>query len=287
MEPIVIVNGVASDRIPVADRGLQFGDGLFETMLCVDGVAVDFVLHWQRLLAGCTALGISCPPIDGRLQALAASAADARCVLKVIVTRGPSARGYRPPVDASPNWVASLTMAPAIPHGAHAYGVAVTRCRTRASREDPRLAGIKHLNRLPQVLARGEWQDEFHDGIMLDCDGSVLEGTASNIFLVKDGRLSTPDLSRGGVSGIVRKRVIERARHAGIPHEICDIRPERLETADEIFLTNSVFGVLPVGRIDARPYRIGPMTLALALAVSAGHAHKAPSPPNISKDMHA
>jgi len=126
------------------------------------------------------------------------------------------------------------------------------------------LAGIKHLNRLDQVIARNEWRcHSIHEGIMLDADGYVVEGTMSNLFLVKNGKLMTALLDRAGVAGIMRSVILEQARLRAIDLEIRRIRLNELITADEIFLTNSVIGVWPVRQFETRRYQVGPLALEI------------------------
>jgi 4-amino-4-deoxychorismate lyase len=260
------VNGVASDVCSVQDRGLQYGDGLFETVLCVQGVAVNFVEHWARLEDGCRRLGIACPDIQRDVRDAIARWGGARAVAKLVVTRGSTARGYRCPPSVPATWILTIHDAPRPPVAGDADGVAVKLCRTLLAFEDPQLAGLKHLNRLPQVLARREWDTEYHDGLLADHDGNVIEGCTSNVFLVTGEVLSTPDLSRCGVRGVVRQKVLDQARALGIRCEVTHVRRDDLDRADEVFLTNAVYGIVPVGSIEGRPYRVGPMTARLRRA---------------------
>jgi 4-amino-4-deoxychorismate lyase len=139
------------------------------------------------------------------------------------------------------------------------------------------LAGIKHLNRLEQVLARAEWHDEFAEGVMRDNDGDVIEGTMSNLFLVRDGVLVAPDLAHCGVEGVMRSLVIDSARRLGRIVRIGRVTPDDLAQAGEIFLTNSLIGIWPVHTLDrqvegqgAVRYAVGQVTRDLQDAIANG-----------------
>jgi 4-amino-4-deoxychorismate lyase len=139
-------------------------------------------------------------------------------------------------------------------------GAAVKLCRTRTSVDDRRLAGLKHLNRLPQVMARQEWDTEYHDGLMADHSGRIIEACTSNLFLVVDGTLRTPDLTMCGVRGIVRQKILDHASTHGIACEATTVGMREIERAGEVFLTNSVYGIVPVNSIDSMKFRRGPTT---------------------------
>ncbi|MBL9043167.1 MAG: aminodeoxychorismate lyase [Myxococcales bacterium] len=259
----VTVNGADSTVCSVLDRGLQFGDGLFETMLCVSGTPVDFAEHWVRLAEGCRRLGIDCPAIQRDVTAAVARQGAPKAVAKLIVTRGSTERGYRCVPSVRPNWILTITDAPEHPLAHGNEGVAVKLCRTRVSLDDPQLAGLKHLNRLPQVLARREWDTEYHDGLLADHGGRIVEGCTSNLFLVAQGTLRTPDLTACGVRGIVRQKVLDHSIALGIPCEVTTLGLREIERAEEVFLTNSVYGIVPVSAIEDMRYRLGPMTMRL------------------------
>ena len=133
-------------------------------------------------------------------------------------------------------------------------------CRIRLAAQ-PALAGIKHLNRLENVLARSEWSDPgIAEGLLCDADGNVICGTMSNVFLVTGGELVTPDLARCGVAGVQRELVIELARSNNIPVRIASVSIDELLCADELFLVNSVIGVWQIAALDRKTWNAGPMT---------------------------
>lgn len=256
-----LVNGTEQDRIPANDRGLMYGDGVFRTLRLQQGRPLDRELHLAKLRADCAALGIACPPpqvLAAELDLVAARFPDG--VAKLVVTRGPGDRGYAPRAGGEPTRIVSAGPAPTYPEDSQRLGVKVRLCRTRLSQQ-PALAGIKHLNRLENVLARGEWSDaDTAEGLMLDRDGNLIEGTMSNLFLVMDGGLVTPDLSLCGVAGVQRDRVLEFARVQGIAARICPVSLPDLQSASEVFLVNSVIRLWPVSGFEAVNWPVGPLT---------------------------
>lgn len=258
------VNGERADLIRATDRGLHFGDGVFETIAVRDGKPELLDRHLARLRDGAGRLGFEAPDRDTlEREALEIAKQGERAVLKIIVTRGGGGRGYAPPDYASPARVMLLTPWRCRPEADYRNGARVRWCETRLA-VNPLLAGIKHLNRLEQVLARAEWDDpDTAEGLMRDALGRVVEGTASNLFLVENGRLLTPDLSDCGVAGITRARVMELAEAAGMGVATADVEPGRVEDADELFLTSSLLGILPVGSLGGRELPVGPVTRRL------------------------
>jgi 4-amino-4-deoxychorismate lyase len=258
-----LVNGVEGGAIAADDRGLQYGDGLFETMAVRDGRIRAFGLHMARLAAGCARLGIPMPPV---------ALIEAECrqvreglgtgLVKLVVTRGSGPRGYRPPGEPA---VTRIVMASALRVDAAADGIVVRVCETRLG-ANPKLAGIKHLNRLEQVLASAEWQDPgVAEGLMLASDDRVIGATAANLFFVRDGRLHTPEIRDCGVAGVMRQQVLAAARSLGVAAVIDDFRLADLRDADEIFLTNALTGVRPVIELQGHAeWPHGALTRALS-----------------------
>jgi len=243
-----LVNGVESSAISVDDRGLQYGDGLFETMSAQDGRVRHFERHMERLAEGGRRLGLPVP--DPNLvaaeceRALVGLGAGS---VKLMVTRGPGPRSYRPPADPAVTRIV-VSSAPK-PRNDPEEGIVVRLCDTPLGL-NPRLAGIKHLNRLEQVLACAEWDDPaIAEGLMSSVDGRIVCATAANVFLVREGRLLTPAIRDCGVAGVMRGVVLAAAREAGIDSEILDVRLVDFSAADEVFLTNAITGVRPVGEI--------------------------------------
>lgn len=246
-----IVNGQRVETISVFDRGLQFGDGLFETLAVSSGQPLLLQWHLERLAQGCTQLGIEPPDWDRLGQEIEDLAKSADCaVLKLVLTRGESLRGYQIPASLRPNRILYLADWPSwLTSERYQSGIAARICQHRLS-ENPRLAGIKHLNRLDQVLARAEWPaDELSEGLMLDQSGQVIEGVSSNVFIFSDGKLMTPELNHCGVAGVMRRLVLER-----FDSEVRSLSLDEVLQAEAVYLTNSVIGVLPVCSLQGRNY---------------------------------
>jgi 4-amino-4-deoxychorismate lyase len=265
---MMLVNGEAQDHLPVTDRGFQYGDGLFETIEVQSGRAIFLDQHLGRLLKGCIRLQIPEPSIDlirSEAQSLLAfdSIPPGNCVLKIIITRGSGGRGYRQPDSLKPSRIVSLHPAPDYPSSYQIQGINARFCQTRLGL-NPLLAGIKHLNRLEQVMARAEWDStDIQEGIMRDINGHIIEGTMSNVFFVKGGRLHTPILSHSGIAGIIRSAIIKLAHqhHLSIFEHLFDSAV--LLSADEVFVSNSIIGIWPVKQLETTTFRIGPVTQQL------------------------
>jgi 4-amino-4-deoxychorismate lyase len=257
----VLVNGVERDVIGVDDRGLRYGDGLFETIAVQSGEPRHWERHWSRLQRGAQRLAMSVPPaLEDEARRLCAGVSQA--VLRIILTRGSGGQGYAADDNAPPNRIVSLVPWRERPSEWARDGVAVRLCRTRLAR-NPRLAGLKHLNRLEQVLARAEWRDEFAEGVMYSEGGDVIEGTMSNVFLVSNGELVTPELTHCGVEGVMRSLVLDSARRLDLPMQIRSVAPDELMQAAEVFLTNSLIGIWPVRTLDRQAEGRGTIKFAV------------------------
>jgi 4-amino-4-deoxychorismate lyase len=257
-----LINGLFSESVSVQDRGLHYGDGVFETIAVRNGTPLCWEAHYQRLQAGCNRLGMHCPSMEllgSEIRQLPVT--DPRCVLKIMVTRGSGGRGYRPSApEAVPTRILGLYPWPDFPPEYVSDGIKARICSTRLG-QSPQLAGIKHLNRLEQVLARGEWDDpDIAEGLMLDTHDAVIEGTMSNLFCVKDDVLITPDLSSCGIAGIIRGCILELSLQLKMQISIRTFTATELYAADELFLCNSVIGVWPIREIEQRTFAIGPRT---------------------------
>lgn len=225
------------------DRGLLYGDGVFETLLVHQGQPVWWREHWQRLARGAQVLGLPLPDeVWVRQQCQLLLGDSDRAVLKIILTRGIGGHGYAAAEDLVPTVVLSLHPAPE-PRSA---SIAVRWCRMALAIQ-PALAGIKHLNRLEQVLARAEWNDPaIAEGLMCDTQGRVVCATAGNVFARIGGRWLTPPVRYCGIAGILRAWLLDNIADAG---EI-ELSPDQVNRAEALFICNSVRGILPVGRLD-------------------------------------
>lgn len=254
------INGTPDATLAPDDRGLCYGDGLFETIWLRDGRAPLWPRHMRRLAEGCRRLGLPAP-VPAWLLAEVRAAADglATAVVRLTLTRGVGPRGYAAPDPVTPTCIVSAAALPPPRPDWYHQGLRLRVCRTRLAAQ-PALAGLKHLNRLEQVLARNEWHDDSVDeGLMLDLDNRVIGATAANVFAVRDGRLHTPDLRRCGVAGTARAEVL--ARHPDA--DVGDLSLDALRAADEVFLTSAVRGVVPVRALDRHCWPVGPVTRAI------------------------
>jgi len=259
-----LINGASEAPLSILDRGLHYGDGLFETMLVANSKIIHLVDHLYRLRDGCRRLNISTPSSETLVSECALLLGDVKeGVIKIIVTRGDATRGYRYADNQVANRI--LILYPPVHYAEQNWrcGITLRVCQTRLG-SNRQLAGIKHLNRLEQVMARAEWNDDdIAEGIMLDAAGNVIEATMSNVFMVENEQLMTPDLSECGVAGIMRKNVIDSAQTLQIPLKIENIPLQRLVCADEVFICNSIIGIWPVIAIAKQGFELGPITSKL------------------------
>lgn len=255
---------IASTGVGSDDRGLLYGDGLFET-LCVRGGRIRLLArHLQRLAWSCDRLGIVIPDgeaLRGELLSAAQTLGDG--ILKLIVTRGAGGRGYRPARDMQPTLRLTSHALPDYPPEWRRDGIRVRWCETRLGR-NPALAGMKHLNRLEQVMARREWDDPaIVEGLMRDSEGNVIEGTMTNLFCVAGDRLLTPSLDACGVAGVMRAWLLDAAAECGLDCREANLQPNAVAAADELLLCNSVAGIWPVSELAGRSRPVGPVTRQL------------------------
>ncbi len=261
---MMLINGKPQTQIAVADRGFQYGDGLFETIEILNNQLVFFEQHLQRLNRGCQRLLL--PIINKSLITQEAKQLADHCsqgILKIIITRGSGGRGYRQPQIISPTRVLSRHPFPEYPDSFQQQGVKLRFCQQRLAL-NPTLAGLKHLNRLEQVLARAEWSDDtVQEGLMLDINDKVIEGTMSNVFFVMKGKLYTPSLKQSGIAGIIRDFVLHTATKLGVETQESHFTKEDLFAADEIFVTNSVIGIWSVQFLEQQSFSKGALTQQL------------------------
>ena len=246
-----LVDGRAARTVPADDRGLAYGDGVFRTLRVAAGVPVAWSAHMARLAHDCDRLHLAMPEPD-RLIADAAQlfAGQTHGILKIMVTRGSAGRGYAPDTASPPRRIVS-----AHPLPAHARGPGVplrlARCGVTLAVQ-PQLAGVKHLNRLEQVLARAECDRQgVADSLMCDAAGFVVSTTMRNLlFRDGDGRWYTPRLTRAGIIGATRERLRAGLAQAGVTLIDTDITPATLGAFEAAIACNSVGGAVAVTHID-------------------------------------
>lgn len=241
-----------ASHIAPSNRGIAYGDGLFETMRVHAATVPWWPRHWARLQHGAKRMHFALPGasfVAGEVQEMAQAGGDG--VLKLVCSRGAGGRGYAPDQQASCDW--QLAWHP-LPAPAADTGLSLRWCSTRLAQQ-PLLAGMKHCNRLEQVLARAEWNDpqaserDTDEGLLCDTQGAVVCATSANVFVLRQGQWLTPTLQQCGVAGICRGVLLEAldAREAVLT-------PRDVEAADAIFLCNAVRGILPVARLAGRTW---------------------------------
>jgi len=247
-----LLNGQSADNIDPLDRGLHYGDGLFETIAVVNGKPLCWDKHLERLLFGCERLKINFNDVDALESEVSSLCKNVdRAVLKITITSGVGGRGYqRPEKGTTPTRLLAIHPWPDYPDGYSTQGIQVHLCSTRLG-INRGLAGIKHLNRLEQVLARNEWDDtNTMEGLMLDNNDNVIAGTMSNLFVVfPDKKLITSDLSLCGIQGIVRQYILDHCADITYASEVKNLSMDDIYSASEIFFCNSVAGIMPVSQL--------------------------------------
>ncbi|MHA7815097.1 MAG: aminodeoxychorismate lyase [Pseudohaliea sp.] len=269
MAPGLFVDGRPAASLPLPDRGFAYGDGLFETLL-VRGVAPAWLaLHADRLATGLAQLGIPAPPWREHLAASLAAydaPAEAWLTLRLTVTRGGGPRGYPPPATPLPRTVIEIAPAPLDP----LVAPAPLRTATATLRwaQQPALAGLKHLNRLEQVLAARECRERGLDELLVcDTAGWLVAATRGNLFLLRGDVLATPDLAACGIAGTRRRLVLDTLAPAlGLEVEVAALAPGALASADAVFCCNSLRGIVAVGRHEQRQWRAHPVIERLQAA---------------------
>lgn len=262
-----LVNGVPSRCVDADDRGLAYGDGLFETMAVRGGRVPWIAYHLERLAEGCERLGMAGLKLDvvegevrervNRLE---------RAVVKAIVTRGGGGRGYAPPARPELTRIIGIFPWPERDASHYTQGL-VLASSTVPVAENTRLAGLKTLARLEQVLAQMEMPAGADEAVQKRATGEIVGGTSSNVFIVRAGRVSTPAIRTCGVRGVMRRVVMETCARHGLKVEEADLFDADLHAADELFVTNAVRGVRPAREYDGRALEIGPVARRLEQAI--------------------
>ncbi len=247
-----LINGIDAGHVPVDDRGLHYGDGLFETLKLQAGKLCYWPQHFARLQASAETLKLKLPArevFEQDFRTLIGDSNLGEAVIKLIVTRGSGQRGYA--FDASEPCRRITSISPMPPGLAQhaAQGIRATVCRHRLASQ-PALAGIKHLNRLDNVLARNELHKDCQEGVMLSRHGLVVEGCSSNLFFCRDGQWYSPKIDEAGVDGVVRRQLLELLEQQSRPVVIGEFSLQDLQQAEEMFFCNSLIGLWPVRQLD-------------------------------------
>ncbi|MGQ0587873.1 MAG: aminodeoxychorismate lyase [Gammaproteobacteria bacterium] len=244
-------------------RGLHYGDGVFRTCLIYNSQVIDFDMQCDVMNSDAARLGMAPAPLaELRREAAQLAAGQGRGVLKMILLRGGASRGYRPE-RAEADRLLCRYDPPALRAEAWEHGVRVFRSSFALATQSA-LAGIKHLNRLEQVLASRDWEQGMDEALLSDAAGRPVCGTRSNLFWVRGGVLHTPALERCGVAGLMRRKVLAVAAELKLTARVGDFSWDDLEAADEMFLTNSLIGIWPVANCGSWARKPGALTQRLA-----------------------
>ena len=256
---MIWIDGRLDALLPATDRALAYGDGVFRTVRVAAGKILWWQDHYDTLRADAARLALTCPTEDAiRGQLEAAVVADPGAgYAKLILTRGDGARGYAPPQGCPPRLIimTGTGESPLL-----ARPLVARWCDLRLAVQ-PRLAGIKHLNRLENVLARAEWNDgAIAEGVLMDTADRVIGGTMSNLLLWRRGELLVPEVTSAGVAGVARARVLRGAARAGLRVGVRAVTAAEVLDAEALFLCNSLAGLRQVDRLGERnwpPHEMG------------------------------
>jgi 4-amino-4-deoxychorismate lyase len=266
----VLVNGSAAQQVSPYDRGLHFGDGVFETIACRQRRPRFLALHLQRLQLGCERLRLQAPDFDEIATEVRTLAHEVnKAIVKVVLTRGAAvARGYGFTGGEKATRITFRHGWPPETQTGSQDGVRIRTAQLRLG-ENPTLAGLKHCNRLEQVLARSEWTDPaIAESLLYSSSGRLISGTMTNVFIVKGSQLRTPRLDVAGVAGVMRRVVLREALNAGIAAQEGMLDATDVSAAEELFLTNARIGIWPVRALDGRSLPVGPVTRRLQVALA-------------------
>jgi 4-amino-4-deoxychorismate lyase len=251
---MILVNGLPADSLSALDRGLAYGDGVFRTLRLHASQPVWWPDHFAKLRSDCDSLALACPEQAQLLDEIRQVAETGEGLVKIILTRGAGARGYALPIVRAGTRIVLSAPLPshALPDASR--DINARWCALRLARQ-PRLAGIKHLNRLENVLARAEWDDpDIFEGLLCDDSHAVIGGVMSNLFWARDGELYTPDLSECGVAGVARTRLLRAVARHGFRCHVGRHHADAILAADEVMICNSLIGVRRVARLDHKTW---------------------------------
>ncbi|MDT0175559.1 aminodeoxychorismate lyase [Enterobacter sp. BRE11] len=249
------INGTEQRTLPVSDRATQFGDGCFTTAAVHNGRIQLLTAHLQRLREGCERLMM--PDADwAQLEMEMRTAAEphAQAVLKVILSASAGGRGYSRKGSSGVTRIVSVAPWPHHYQPLQTLGVRLQTSPVRLA-QNPLLAGIKHLNRLEQVMIRAHLdQSDADEALVLDTAGYVVECCAANLFWRQGERVFTPDLTHAGVDGVMRRYLMAQLAAAGLRCDVVRCEAAQLQMADEIVICNALMPVLPVRELDGKAF---------------------------------
>lgn len=253
----MIINGVKSTELDARDRGLQYGDGCFTTLLTRNGQLCMWPEHKARLQQALERLHIpfdQWSSLESHVQQHISD--DEKAVIKIVITRGPGGRGYDPAGAQHSQWILSHFDYPAHYHQWQKQGIHLELSPIKLARQ-PLLAGIKHLNRLEQVMVKQQAASlEADDVLVCDTLGNMIETSAANLFWRKGNSWFSPDLSQAGIEGVMRNHIIRMIKKSGGNVQIVNRAQRALEQADEAFICNSLMQLVPIKSFQDVTYKI-------------------------------
>ena len=279
MKKLVYLNGNLvpenKAKVSIFDRGFLYGDGLFETMRAYAGKIFRLERHLQRLFRSARILSLSVPGGEEKLKEAIYRTLKANnleeAYLRLTISRGEGGTGPDVADNLRVSTVIVAESLPLYPNRWYEKGVKAVVVKVRRDETSP-LSRIKSLNYLPNILARLEAKNkEAEEGLMLNSQGHLAEGTVSNIFLIRGGKLVTPSLKSGVLPGITREAILELAPGQGLKASEREIKLTELREAEEAFLTNSLREIVPLTRVDGNPLgdgKPGRITKTIAAAYS-------------------
>jgi 4-amino-4-deoxychorismate lyase len=266
-----LINGSASKKISPYDRALQFGDGIFRTFVVKNKKPWHWAHHYKKIVVDCRAMKIKPPSEKILLSDIdRLFKTKQKSVGKFMITRGESERGYGFKSSITPNRFLIKTKMPSYPKAHFQSGVSLYICKLKL--HPSFLSGIKHLNRIENVMARSEWQDSrYADGILLNDQGHVIECVSSNLFMRKGHTIYTHPLKNIGVKGVTRDLILKILPQLGFKVKEIRFDLNKLLAADEVFITNSLFGVWQVKKIKNRSWQHQKLATILRDSLEALH----------------
>lgn len=267
-----LIDGRPGEQVSSADRGLHYGDGLFETITCVGGQPRWLALHLERLRGGCERLQLPFREFEALCADIGSLAAgQLRCIVKVILTRGRATRrGYAPTGGELPTRIVSRHPWPeAMARARPGFRLGVSGVKLGIN---PLLAGLKHLNRLEQVLAQMALEQARLDEVLMRSSSDlVIGGSMSNVFFADAAGLITPAITDCGIAGVMRRLVLDAAATLGIPVQVRAVTTDELGAVREAFVTNVRWGVQPVDVLLGRRLENRVHALPLQQLIDATH----------------
>lgn len=268
------LNGEHVSHVSVMSRAYHYGDGCFTTGIVQNGIFIEKEAHVARLIHSMKILGLTeldWNTFNSQLSVILTKyKAKSVIGIKMMLSRGEGGRGYAPASQAPTQIMIQLFEYPAVYHQWQRLGIQLTISQFRLGHQ-PYLAGVKHNNRLEQVLIKQDLEAQnsqakhnlFDDALVCDLDGNVIETSSANIFWVIEGELFTPDLSRAGVDGLMRQQVLNNLSEKNRACHIGDYSLQDIQRANEVFISNALHGIVPIYRIKQNQFEIGPITRQL------------------------